>query len=62
MADSEAFPSAVQGTDLQPLPGRALSLLSVGIWPLFPPSHVRQSTVLRYSGYRAVGHRGIQGM
>lgn len=31
MADSEAFPSAVQGADLQPLPGRALSLLSMGI-------------------------------
>lgn len=53
MADPEAFPTTVPDAGAQPLPGRVLHLLSVGILPLMPPSYVRQSMALRYSGYRA---------
>lgn len=62
MAESEAFPSTVQDVDIQPLPGRALSLFSMGISPLlFPPSHIRQSMALRHSGYRAARPREYTG-
>lgn len=59
MAHAEVFPDlprssqTVQGADVQPLPGRALSLLRVDIPPLFPPSPIRQTMAPRPSGHGA---------